>query len=161
MQIAKNLAVAIEYKLTIDDGIVVDASEENEPLWYLHGASNIIPGLERALEGLEPGASKTVVVEADDGYGQYDDERLHRVPKAQFPQGSSFQVGDRVYAHSPDGQQIPARIKSVDPKEVLIDFNHELAGKQLTFEVKVTEVRDATHEELAHGHVHGPGGHHD
>lgn len=160
MQIAKNRAVAIEYTLTIDDGIVVDASEQGEPLWYLHGADNIIPGLEKELEGLEPGSEKTVVVSAEEGYGEYSDERVHRVPKSQFPPDSSFQVGDRVFAHSPDGQQIPARITAVDPKEVTVDFNHELAGKQLTFQIKVAEVRDATKDEMQHGHVHGPGDHH-
>lgn len=160
MQIAKNHAVALAYTLTIDDGIVVDASEAGAPLWYLHGADNIIPGLERELEGLETGAQKTVVVQPEEGYGAYDAERVHRVPKSQFPSDTTFQAGDRVYAHSPEGHEIPARIKAVDAKEVVVDFNHELAGKVLTFQVTVEEVRAATKEEVQHGHIHGPGGHH-
>lgn len=159
MQIAKNRAVAIDYTLTIDGGIVVDASEPAAPLWYLHGAQNIIPGLERELDGLSEGDAKTVVVQPGDGYGTYDEGRVHRVPKKQFPAGSSFRVGDRVYGHSPEGEEIPARIKAVDANEVVVDFNHELAGKELTFQVKVASVRAATKEELAHGHVHGPGAH--
>jgi len=160
MQIAKKCAVAIEYKLTIDDGIVVDASEKDEPLWYLHGSGNIIPGLERALEGLEKGAKKTVVVNADDGYGAYDKTKVHVVPKTQFPPDGKFEIGDRVVATSPNGDEVPARIASIEAKSVTLDFNHELAGKTLTFEIAVADVRAATKDELKHGHVHGPGGHH-
>lgn len=160
MQVTKNKAVAIDYTLTIDGGIVVDASEQGEPLWYLHGKGNIIPGLEKQLEGLQVGDEKTVVVAPADGYGEYQKDRLHQVPKGSFPPDSSFEVGDRVMAQSPDGNGLPARISAVGAKEVTLDFNHELAGKELTFKVKVAEVRDPTKEELTHGHVHGPGGHH-
>lgn len=160
MQVTKNKAVALDYKLTIDGGIVVDASEKGEPLWYLHGNANIIPGLEKELEGLKVGDEKTVVVSAAEGYGEYQADRQHAVPKASFPPDSSFEVGDRVMAQAPDGSGLPARIAAVSAKEVTLDFNHELAGKELTFTIKVTEVRDATKEELTHGHVHGPGGHH-
>ena len=160
MQISKNKVVGIDYKLTIEGGILVDASEKGEPLYYLHGADNIIPGLERELEGLSEGDEKTVVVQPADGYGEYDKEKLRQVPKSNFPPDTTFEVGDRVTAHAPDGSQIPARIKAVDTKEVTLDFNPELAGKVLTFDVKVAEVRDASKEELDHGHVHGPGGHH-
>lgn len=161
MQVAKNTAVAIEYTLTIDDGIVVDTSQGGPPLWYLHGAGNLIPGLERELEGLAPGEEKTVVVPFEEGYGEWEDERVHQVPKTQFPEGTTFQVGDRVYAQGPQGQQIPGRITAVGPKEVTVDFNHELAGKELTFQVRIADVREATKDEIAHGHVHGPDGHHD
>ena len=160
MQIGKKMAVALDYKLTIDDGIVVDASEKGHPLWYLHGAGNLIPGLERELEGMKAGDAKKVVVKPEDGYGVYDDKKVHKVPKSQFPPGESFDVGDRVVASSPSGDEVPARIAAIDPKTVTLDFNHELAGKVLTFEVKVAEVRAATKEEIQHGHVHGPGGHH-
>jgi FKBP-type peptidyl-prolyl cis-trans isomerase SlyD len=158
MKIAKNLAVAIDYKLTIDGGIVVDASEKDQPLWYLHGANNIIPGLERALSGLAAGDEKTVVVTPQDGYGVYDQKKVHQVPKTQFPAGT-FNVGDTIMANSPDGQEVPARIVGSDAKSFTVDFNHELAGKELTFAIKVQQIRDASKEELRHGHVHGPGGH--
>jgi len=159
MHISKNSVVAIDYKLTIEGGIIVDASEKGAPLVYLHGIGNLIPGLEKALEGLEAGAEKKVVVEAKDGYGEYEDEKVREVPKTQFPDDATFQVGDRVTAHSPDGQAIEARIKLISPENVTLDFNPELAGKTLNFDVKVVEVRAASKEELAHGHVHGPGGH--
>jgi len=159
MQVAKKCAVAIDYKLTIDGGIVVDASEKGEPLWYLHGAGNIIPGLERALEGLSPGDKKTVTVSPEDGYGTYDKAKVHDVPRAQFPAGD-YKVGDHIIATAPDGTEVPARISATNTKAITLDFNHELAGKTLTFDVNVSEVREATKDELKHGHVHGPGGHH-
>jgi FKBP-type peptidyl-prolyl cis-trans isomerase SlyD len=159
MQVAKKCAVAIDYKLTIDDGIVVDASEKGEPLWYLHGFGNIIPGLEKELEGMSPGDRKTVVVSPENGYGSYESSRVHAIPRGQFPPGD-YSVGDHIVATAPDGTEVPARISATDGKSITLDFNHELAGKTLTFEVHVAEVREATKDELKHGHVHGPGGHH-
>ena len=159
MQVKKSCAVAIDYKLTIDDGIVVDASEKGEPLWYLHGAGNIIPGLEKHLEGLAKGDSKKVVVPPEEGYGTFEKDRIHSVPKSQFPAGN-YTVGEHIVATAPDGTEVPARITATDAKTITLDFNHELAGKTLTFEITVAEVRAATKDELKHGHVHGPGGHH-
>lgn len=159
MQIAKKRAAAIDYKLTIDDGIVVDASEKGQPLWYLHGAGNLIPGLERELEGMQKGDAKKVVVKPEDGYGTYDQQKVHAIPRAQFPAGN-YSVGEMVIATAPDGTEVPARITAADTKSITLDFNHELAGKTLTFEIAVQEVREATKDELKHGHVHGPGGHH-
>jgi FKBP-type peptidyl-prolyl cis-trans isomerase SlyD len=159
MQIGKKCAVAVDYKLTIDDGIVVDSSEKGDPLWYLHGAGNIIPGLEKQLEGLQKGDKKTCVVAPEEGYGVYDKSRVHAVPKGQFPDGT-YSIGDQIVATAPDGTEVPARITAMDAKSYTLDFNHELAGKTLTFEITVAEVRDATKDELKHGHVHGPGGHH-
>jgi len=159
MQIAKKSAVAIDYKLTIDGGFVVDASEKGDPLWYLHGFNNIIPGLEKALDGLNVGDKKTVEVTPEEGYGTYEADRVHQVPKNRFPKGT-YNVGDHVTATGPDGNEMDARITAMDGKNFTLDFNHELAGKALTFEIVVAEVRAASKEELAHGHVHGPGGHH-
>ncbi len=159
MQIAKKCAVAVDYKLTLEGGIVVDASSKGDPLWYLHGAGNIIPGLEKALEGLSAGDKKTVTVSAEEGYGTYDQTRVHPVPKSQFP-SEKYDVGDQIVATSPDGAEVPARVMAMDSKTITLDFNHELAGKVLTFEIAVVEVRAASKDELKHGHVHGPGGHH-
>ncbi len=158
MQIAKKRAAAIDYKLTIDDGIVVDASEKGEPLWYLHGAGNLIPGLERELEGMQKGDAKKVVVPPEDGYGTYDQQKVHAIPRTQFPPGS-YTVGETVIATTPDGTEVPARVTAADTRSITLDFNHELAGKTLTFEVAVQEVREATKDELKHGHIHGPHGH--
>ena len=146
MQIAKKAAVAIDYKLTIDGGFVVDASEKGDPLWYLHGFSNIIPGLEKELDGLKLGDKKTVTVSPEEGYGTYEAERVQQVPKNRFPKGT-YNVGDHVTATSPDGTEMDARITAMD-------------GKNFTLDFAVAEVRAASKEELAHGHVHGPGGHH-
>ena len=159
MQISDKKAVAIDYNLTIDGGIVVDSSEPGQPLWYLHGASNIIPGLEKELTGLDVGAEKTVTVVPDEGYGVREDKLVQVVPKTQFDGQTHFQIGDRVVAEGPDGQKMNARISLIGDSEITVDFNHELAGKTLTFKIKVAEVRDASKEELDHGHVHGPGGH--
>jgi FKBP-type peptidyl-prolyl cis-trans isomerase SlyD len=158
MNIARRKAVALDYKLTLDGGIVVDASEKGRPLWYLHGEGNIIAGLERELEGLKAGDEKTVVVQPADGYGVYDDTKVQTVPKAQFPAGS-FSIGDEIVATAPGGQEVPARITGSDGKNFTVDFNHELAGKVLHFAIKVVEVREPTKQELQHGHVHGPHGH--
>jgi FKBP-type peptidyl-prolyl cis-trans isomerase SlyD len=159
VKIGKKTAVALDYKLTIDGGFVVDASEKGHPLWYLHGEGNIIPGLERALEGLEPGTTKTVVVQPADGYGVVDPQRVQQVPKSRFPEGN-YSLGDHITATAPDGTELDARITAMDGRNYTLDFNHELAGKVLTFDITVSEVRAATKDELAHGHVHGPGGHH-
>jgi len=159
MQIGKKTAVAIDYKLTIEGGFVVDASEKGQPLWYLHGANNIIPGLEKALDGLKAGDKKTVTVSPEEGYGLREDSRVHQVPKNKFPAGG-YAVGDHVTATAPDGNEMDARITAMDAKTYTLDFNHELAGKVLTFDITVAEVRAATKDEMHHGHVHGPGGHH-
>lgn len=158
--ITKQRAVALDYKLSLDDGTVVDYSEKGQPLWYLHGAHNIIPGLERELEGLTVGDSKTVVVAPADGYGEYDERNVVEVKKSQFPRNNQFALGDQVTAQDPSGGEMVGRIKEIDNATVKIDFNHELAGKTLHFAITVSDVRNATKEELAHGHVHGPGGHH-
>ena len=159
MQIAKKCAVAIDYKLTIEGGIIVDASEKGAPLWYLHGAGNIISGLEKQLEGLKAGDQKTCVVGPEEGYGVYDATKVHPIPKAQFPD-STYAIGEHIVATAPDGTEVPARITAMDAKTITLDFNHELAGKVLTFEITVNEVPAATRDEIHHGHIHGPGGHH-
>lgn len=160
MQIEKHKAVAIDYALTIDDGILVDASEKDAPLWYLHGCGNLIPGLEKELLGMSVSDKKTVVVSPEEGYGVRQEDRIHTVPKGRFPPGTTFALGDQVMARGPDGQEVPARVVGLTAKEVTVDFNHELAGKELTFEVRVAEIREASKEEIDHGHIHGPGGHH-
>jgi FKBP-type peptidyl-prolyl cis-trans isomerase SlyD len=159
MQIANKKAVAIDYSLSIDDGIIVDASEKGAPLWYLHGVGNLVPGLEKELSGMSLGDKKTVVVSAEEGYGERQTDRVHEVPKDRFPPGTAFSIGDQVMARSPAGEEVPARVAGMTAKQVTVDFNHELAGKILTFEIRIAEIRKATKEEIEHGHVHGPGGH--
>lgn len=159
MQIANNKVVSIHYKLTNDEGSILDSSEGQEPLAYLHGLGNIIPGLENALTGRAVGDKFTVTIPPADGYGERDNEMVQSVPKSAFQGVDQIQPGMQFQAQSPEGMQLVTVI-DVDGDEVILDGNHPMAGITLTFDVEVTEIRDATAEELDHGHVHGPGGHH-
>jgi FKBP-type peptidyl-prolyl cis-trans isomerase SlyD len=159
MQIANNKVVSIHYKLTNDAGDILDSSEGQEPLAYLHGLGNIIPGLENALSGRALGDKFSVTVAPADGYGERDNEMVQSVPKSAFQGVDQILPGMQFQAQSPEGMQLVTVI-DVDGDEVILDGNHPMAGITLTFDVEVTEIRDATAEELEHGHVHGPGGHH-
>lgn len=151
--------VSMEYTLKVD-GRVADTSEGREPLKYVHGAGNIIPGLEREITGMEVGDSKDVVVPAADGYGEEDEKAFMDVPRDQFPEEIPMKVGTEIQVQNQAGQPMYARIDTVGDKSVRLDFNHPLAGKELHFSVKVVDLRDATDEEKEHGHVHGPGHQH-
>ncbi len=159
MRIEKGRVVDIDYSLHLGDGQVVDRSEPNEPLTYLHGQGDIVPGLETALEGAQVGDRKQVVVSPANGYGNHDPRGIQRVPREAFPQGFQPEVGMQLSAQGPDGDEVMFVIQRVEPDAVTIDLNHPLAGKTLHFDVMVREVRDATPEELEHGHAHGPDGH--
>jgi FKBP-type peptidyl-prolyl cis-trans isomerase SlyD len=159
MKIANGSVVGIDYSLHLGDGRVVDASAPGEPLTYLHGEGQIVPGLESALEGLDVGEQKKVVVAPGDGYGEHDPRGIQEVPKDAFPTGFDAQVGMELTAEGPNGEPVPFTIREVRPQTILIDLNHPLAGKTLHFDVTVREVRTATDEERAHGHAHGPHGH--
>ncbi|MFP2895048.1 FKBP-type peptidyl-prolyl cis-trans isomerase [Corallococcus sp. 4LFB] len=160
MKIANGRVVALEYRLHLGDGQVIDQSAPGQPLAYLHGHKQIVPGLEGALDGLGAGESKQVVVSPDQGYGNHNPEGVRTVPRSMLPPDFTPQVGQTLMAQTEDGN-IPLRIETVNPDSVVVDLNHPLAGKTLHFDVTVREVRDATQEELTHGHVHGPGGAHE
>ena len=155
MNVAKDHIVSFDYTLTDDAGNVLDASR-GAPLSYLHGSRNIIPGLESALEGLGIGAEKKVTVPPAQGYGEYDERLLMSVPADRMG-GHAVQVGMRFHAETNAGRRV-LTVKEVKTDEVVLDGNHELAGKTLHFAVKITEVRAATPTELAHGHPHQAGG---
>jgi FKBP-type peptidyl-prolyl cis-trans isomerase SlyD len=159
MKIANGHVVGIDYSLHLGDGQVVDASAPGEPLTYLHGEGQIVPGLETALEGLDVGERKQVVVAPGDGYGDHDPRGVQEVPRTAFPPGFEPKVGMELTAEGPNGDAVPFAIREVRLESVLIDLNHPLAGKTLHFDVTVREVRQATEEERAHGHAHGPHGH--
>lgn len=159
MKIAKGNVVGIDYKLHLGDGEVVDASDPGEPLTYLHGEGQIVPGLEQALEGLSPGESKQVVVAPAEGYGDHDPRGLQEVPRNAFPPGFEPEPGMQLSAEGPQGEVVPFEVREVKPESIVIDLNHPLAGKTLHFDVTVREVREATDEERAHGHAHGAHGH--
>ena len=159
MKVGKGSVVSLEYKLHLGDGVVVDSSEPGDPLVYLHGQGQIVPGLERALEGLEVGVRTQATVAPVDGYGEADPTALQQVPRSAFPAGFEPKVGLELVAQGPDGEPLPFTIRAVMGDNVTVDFNHPLAGRTLHFDVTVTEVRSATAEELEHGHAHGPEGH--
>lgn len=159
MQISANKVVTIDYTLKDDEDQIIDQANDGS-FAYLHGASNIIPGLEQALENKQAGDSITVSISPEDGYGVRDDSRTQVVPMDMFEEKEMVQVGAQFHAQDGEGHTIMVTIVAVDDDNVTIDGNHPLAGMQLNFDVKVIDVRDATAEELDHGHVHGPGGHH-
>jgi FKBP-type peptidyl-prolyl cis-trans isomerase SlyD len=158
MQIAKNTIVAIDYTLTDDDGQVLDSSESREPLTYLHGASGIIPGLEQELDGKQAGDELQVSVAPENAYGQRNDALCQQVPREEFAQVDNLSVGMQFRVDSNAGPMMITVVDVADD-EVTVDGNHPLAGVNLNFAVTVRDVRDATDEELEHGHAHGPGGH--
>lgn len=158
MQIADNTVVTIDYTLTDTDGAVLDTSEGRQPLSYIHGVGNLIPGLENALAGKGAGDALQVTVPPDQAYGARNEDLLKVVEKSQFSGVDDLQVGMQFRVQSQAGQQI-VTVTEIDGDNVTVDGNHPLAGATLNFDVTVVEVREATSEELEHGHVHGPGGH--
>lgn len=152
-EVADDVVVSIDYTLTVD-GEVVDSTEGDEPLQFLQGHQNIIPGLERELAGMKVGDSKQVVVPAGEAYGEVDPDNVVDVPRSEFPAEIPLEPGTELEVKNADGEVLSATIAEVSGDTVKLDFNHPLAGKQLTFDVSVVELRSATDEEMAHGHVH-------
>lgn len=159
MQIAAQKVVHIHYTLTNDEGEVLDTSSGRGPLAFIHGAGNIIPGLENALTGCSAGDKLQVAISPEDAYGLRDDSLVHMVPMSAFEGAGQIEPGMQVQAQSPEGIQI-FTVMDVTGEGVVLDGNHPMAGVPLNFDVEIAAVRDATQEELSHGHVHGPGGHH-
>jgi FKBP-type peptidyl-prolyl cis-trans isomerase SlyD len=160
MQVAQDKVVLFHYTLTNDDGEVLDSSAGSAPLAYLHGQGNIVAGLEKALDGRRAGDKLSVRVEPAEGYGVRDAGLVKRVPRRSFGSIGKLSPGMQFEAQLERGQHRVVTVTAVKGDMVTIDGNHPLAGQNLNFEVEITEIRDATEEELTHGHVHGPGGHH-
>ncbi|NLG99862.1 MAG: peptidylprolyl isomerase [Chloroflexi bacterium] len=152
-EVADDVVVSIDYTLTVE-GQVVDSTEGEEPLQFLQGHQNIIPGLERELAGMKIGDKKTIVVSPAEAYGEVDPENVIDVPRSEFPAEIPLDPGTELEVKNADGEVLSATIAAVTNDGVKLDFNHPLAGKELTFQVKVVDLRAATDEELAHGHVH-------
>lgn len=159
MQVAKETVVSIEYTLTNPEGKVLDKSEGRGPLVYLHGARNIIPGLEAALEGKSAGDELKVTIDPENAYGLHNKQLEQQIPRSQLPPNQMVMVGQTLQAKGPNGQSFNVRITKVTNDQITVDGNHPLAGVPLTFDVKIVDVRLAGVEELAHGHAHGVGGH--
>ncbi len=154
-----NDVVTIEYTLTVD-GEVVDSSAQHGPLSYIHGQGHLIPGLEKELQGMAVGEEKEVTVSPEEGYGVEDPNAFIALPKSEFPPTITLEPGVQLQLSDQSGQVYNATIHEVKDDSVVLNFNHPLAGKTLHFTVKVVGLREATPDELAHGHVHGEGGHH-
>ena len=159
MHIAKHKVVSINYTLTDQTNTVLDSSAGGDPLVYIHGSGHIIPGLENALNGKVVGDALKVTVPPQEAYGLRDEVLKQTVPRDRFEPGADIHVGMRFQSPTDDGVEI-VTVTHLDDQSVTVDANHPLAGMTLNFDVEVLAVRDASAEELSHGHVHGAGGHH-
>lgn len=156
--IKENTVVSMNYTLKDEEGTILDSSE-GQPLDFLQGHHNIIRGLEKAVTGLAVGDKKQVVITPEEGYGQYNPELQFSLPMEQF-QGGTPEPGMMIQLSSRNGQNFLARVIAVQNNLVTMDANHPLAGQNLYFDIEITGIREATPEEIAHGHPHGPNGHH-
>ncbi len=157
MKIEKNQVVAINYTLKNDAGEVLDTSEGQDPLYYIQGIGNIIPGLENALEGKVKGDKLNVVIEAKDAYGEVNEDLVQAVPREQFGDSNDIEIGMQFEVQTQMGPLV-VTVEAVEENEIVVNGNHPLAGVRLHFDVEVHAIRAATSEELDHGHVHGHGG---
>lgn len=158
LAVGDGLVVSLAYQLRLDDGEEIDAAAAADPLVYLHGAGNIIPGLERELDGMRVGESKRVTVSPEDGYGDMDPDAFELMPYDVFPTDLELEEGlEMRLVDNTTGQQIQAYVSELREEGVLLDLNHPLAGETLFFDVEVVSLRAATPEEQAHGHAHTHG----
>jgi FKBP-type peptidyl-prolyl cis-trans isomerase SlyD len=158
--IIKNSVVEIHYTLCDENKAVLDSTEGAEPLCYLHGHGQIIPGLERELAGKKVGDKLDVVVMPKDGYGDYDASQTSVVSRHQFPKDAELAVNSMFQSVDSQGHPVTFIITHIEGDSITVDANSPLAGKKLFFAVEITSIREASKEELEHGHAHGPGGHH-
>jgi FKBP-type peptidyl-prolyl cis-trans isomerase SlyD len=158
MTIGDDSVVSFHYKLRDDTGAFNESSEEGSPVVYMHGRSNIVPGLEKELTGRKSGDKLTATVTPDEGYGQRNENAVQRVPLKHLATRGPISVGQMVVVNTRDGGR-QARVLKVGHFNVDLDLNHPLAGRTLTFDIEIVDVRAATEQELAHGHAHGPHGH--
>jgi FKBP-type peptidyl-prolyl cis-trans isomerase SlyD len=159
MAIGNNKVVTLNFTLKDQHGNVLDSTEGEQPFSFLSGHQNILPKLESEIDTMLIGSKRTVTITAADAYGEYNNDIVQVVGKDEFPPEFLLEVGMQYIASAPDGTKMPFTITEVREEDVTIDFNHPLAGKDLSFELELLNVRDATAEEISHGHVHGVGGH--
>jgi FKBP-type peptidyl-prolyl cis-trans isomerase SlyD len=157
MLIADKKVASFHYTLSNEQGEQIESSRERQPMSYLHGARNIIPGLEQALAGKGAGDQFQVTIPPGEAYGERRTDQVQRIPAKHFRDAKNLKPGRMVSIQTRRGP-VQAMVVKVGRFNVDVDTNHPLAGQTLTFDVEVTEVRDATAEEISHGHVHGPGG---
>lgn len=154
MVIEKDKVVSFNYKLTLDTGEVVDSSEGREPLSFLVGAGQIIPGLETEMMGMQVGDEKEVKVEPEQAYGEKDDRLVQTISRSQVPDSVDLELGLVLRGQSEAGEVVEGKVVDLKDNEVEIDFNHPLAGEPLNFDIEIVDIRDASPEEISHGHAH-------
>lgn len=156
--IVDNKVVLLKYILKDDGGSVLDSSKENSPMPYLHGAQNIVNGLEKELTGRKKGDFFQVSIAPEDAYGLKSADPYRKIPRTHFPENYTFHIGETVFGDDGKGNHFPLWITQITDEFVSVTLDHPLAGKTLHFEIEVKSIRDATKEEIEHGHPHGPDG---
>jgi len=159
MRVEQNKVVMMHYKLADKDGNVIDQSEGRPPLAYIHGIGALVPGLETELEGKVKGDKFSTVVSPEDAYGTRDEELVRVVPKSGFQGDEEMQLGMQVQIDTGEKGLAIATLVKIDGDDITLDLNHPLSDMELHFDIDIVDIREATDEEIAHGHVHGEGGH--
>ncbi|MGA8263825.1 MAG: peptidylprolyl isomerase [Ignavibacteriaceae bacterium] len=160
MPLKSNQVVTMNFTLKDDDGNVLDSTQSKEPFLFISGTNQILPKLEEKVGEMLIGSKKDVVLQPEDGYGVYKQEVVRTINRSELPQDVKLDKGMGFLAKSPQGKDVQFFIKEIEDEKITVDFNHPLAGKALHFDLELVNLRDATPEELDHGHVHGDGGHH-
>ena len=159
MALDENKVVSIRYTLKDENGEILDQATKEQPFAFLSGQNQILPNLEKKISEMVIGSQQKVVLSPEQGYGNYREDAVKQVKRSEFPEKIELQEGQRFMADLGEGKHQPFFVKSISENDVTIDFNHPLAGVTLEFDLELLDIRDATNEEIMHGHVHGPGGH--
>lgn len=149
LRVGPDTLVKLAYTLFDQDGNVAGQADKDDPLTYVHGYAQIVPGLERALEGLRAGEQREITVQAEEAFGEHEEAGVFEVDKADFPDAADVEVGDEFIAHGPDGEPVALRVIDVLPDGFRVDTNHPLAGQTVRFQVQISDVRAASEEEIA------------
>ena len=160
MALQEKKVIIFNYTLKDENGEMLDSTEKGGPFSFVTGNQQVLPGLEDALSRMIIGSKKNIKLAAADAYGEYDEGAVQKVKRNLFPEEAELEIGTSYFAHSPEGQHLQFIITEIEDDVITANFNHPLAGKDLEFDVELLDIRDATPEEISHGHVHGPGGHH-
>ena len=160
MALESNKVISFNYTVKDDNGQMLDSNMKDGPYTFLTGRNQVLPGLEKVLGGMIIGSKKNIKLLAAEAYGEYDEGAIQTVKREFFPEEAELETGLTYYAHTPEGKHLQFVITKIENDDITVNFNHPLAGKDLMFDVELLDVRDATPEEISHGHVHGPGGHH-
>ena len=160
MPLKPDQVVTIAYNLTDESGALLDSATRENPFAFISGGEQILPKLEEKIGTMLIGGKNLITLQPAEGYGEYQEAAIQSVHRKEFPEGTDLKEGMSFVANSPDGHQMPFVVREITEEDIKIDFNHPLAGKTLTFDLELLDIRDATQEEKSHGHVHGAGGHH-